>query len=124
MSKQDSTVIRNVIWNGILSLSSILFPIITFPYITRVLGVSTNGAVSFSMTVVNYFTSFATLGLSTYGVKACAQVKDDKDSLSKVTHELLIISCISAAFVLLVLFLSIAFLPAFSNYRSLLMIYY
>lgn len=123
MSKQYSTVIRNVVWNGILALSSMLFPLITFPYITRVLGVRTNGALSFSMTIVNYFTLFASLGLSTYGVKACAQVKEDKESLSKVTHELLIISCISAVLILLILFFCVFFLPVFKDYRFLIMIY-
>lgn len=123
MAKETSSITKNVIWNGILSLSSILFPIITFPYVTRVLGVTTNGAISFASSAINYFTLFATLGLSTYGVKACAQVKDDKDQLSKVTHELLIISSISAFFVLAILFIVLAFVPAFQNYRALMLVY-
>lgn len=123
MSRHLNSVTRNVIWNGILSLFSILFPIITFPYVTRVLGVTTNGAVSFSLSVVNYFALFAALGLSTYGVKACAQVKDDKEHLSKVTHELLIISSVSAIVVLSVLFMALTFVPAFRNYRVLMSVY-
>lgn len=120
--KQKSIGI-NVIWNGILSLSSILFPIITFPYMTRVLGVETNGAISFATSVVNYFALFATLGLSSYGVKACAQVKDDRDQLSIVTQELLMISSIAAIIVLAVLYLSLWFVPQFKGYRSLMMVY-
>lgn len=122
-NKKSASIGVNVIWNGILSLTSILFPIITFPYITRVLGVETNGAISFSSSVVNYFTLFATLGLSTYGVKACAQVKDDKDKLSKVTHELLMISSVAAVVVLIVLYLSLLFIPQFQNYRALMAVY-
>lgn len=99
IDRKQKSIGINVIWNGILSLSSILFPIITFPYITRVLGVETNGAISFATSVVNYFALFATLGLSSYGVKACAQVKDDKDQLSRVTQELLIISSVAAIIV-------------------------
>lgn len=120
--KQKSIGI-NVIWNGILSLSSILFPIITFPYITRVLGVETNGAISFTTSVVNYFALFATLGLSSYGVKACAQVKDDKDQLSRVTQELLIISSVAAIIVLIVLYFSLWVVPQFESYKSLMMVY-
>lgn len=113
----------NVIWNGILSLTSILFPLITFPYITRVLGVETNGAISFSSSVVNYFALFASLGLSTYGVKACAQVKNNKKELSKVTHELLIISLTAAFVVLIFLFIMLFCIPQFSSYRSLMAVY-
>lgn len=92
MMERHKSLVSNVIWNAILSLSQILFPLITFPYITRVLGVEANGANSFALSVVNYFALFASLGMSTYGVKACAQVKDNKDELSKVVQELLAIS--------------------------------
>lgn len=123
MNSKNKSIGINAIWNGILSLASILFPIITFPYITRVLGVEVNGAISFAMSVTNYFSLFATLGLSTYGVKACARVKDNRQELSKVTHELLIISMISAFLTLSVFYLSIVFIPQFRQYRFLMLIY-
>ena len=81
MSEANKSIKINVIWNAILSLSSIIFPFITFPYITRVLGVEVNGIISFSSATINYFSLFATLGLTTYGVKACAQVKDNSKEL-------------------------------------------
>lgn len=123
MEFKNKSVGINAIWNGILSLASILFPIITFPYITRVLGVEVNGAISFSLSVSNYFSLFATLGLSTYGVKACARVKDNRRELSKVVHELLIISTIAAIIVLVVFYGSMLFVPQFRQYRTLLFIY-
>ena len=122
MEFKNKSVGINAIWNGILSLASILFPIITFPYITRVLGVEVNGAISFSLSVSNYFSLFATLGLSTYGVKACARVKDNRRELSKVVHELLIISTIAAIIVLVVFYGSMLFVPQFRQYRTLLFI--
>lgn len=64
--ERHKSLVSNVIWNAILSLSQILFPLITFPYITRVLGVEANGANSFALSVVNYFALFASLGMSTY----------------------------------------------------------
>lgn len=123
MGANKKSLTLNVLWNGILSLSQILFPLITFPYITRVLGVEANGANSFSLSVVNYFALFATLGMSTYGIKACAQVKYDRKRLSKVVHELLFISGASTVAVLIVLYLSILLIPAFNNYRTLMFIY-
>lgn len=123
MGKNKNSLVLNIICNGVLSLSQILFPLITFPYITRVLGVEANGANSFALSTVKYFALFATLGMATYGVKACAQVKDDRKELSKVVHELLMISLIPTIAILTVLYVCIAFLPAFSNYSVLMFIY-
>ena len=72
--------------NAILTVSSVLFPLITFPYISRVLLVAGNGKVAFATSVVSYFTMFASLGLPTYGVRACAKVRDDKEKLSQTVQ--------------------------------------
>ena len=91
MKKQKSLVV-NYIMNTILTMSSIVFPIITFPYVSRILLPEGTGKVSFATSVIMYFSMFAQLGIPTYGVRACAKVRDDKTELSKVVHELLIIN--------------------------------
>lgn len=121
--ERHKSLVSNVIWNAILSLSQILFPLITFPYITRVLGVEANGANSFALSVVNYFALFASLGMSTYGVKACAQVKDNKDELSKVVQELLAISGTTTFIVIVILYMSIYFVPSFRSYSAIMFVY-
>ena len=63
MSETNKSIKINVIWNTILSLSSIIFPFITFPYITRVLGVEVNGIISFSSATINYFSLFCVVDL-------------------------------------------------------------
>lgn len=113
----------NAIMNGILSIANIIFPLITFPYITRTLGVNINGKLNFASSVINYFSLFATLGLSTYGTKACAKVRDDKDKLSKTVQELVIINMITTTIVLLILIISIVIIPKFSDNSLLLLIY-
>lgn len=122
-SKDSISLIKNVVWNGILSISQILFPLITFPYITRTLGVDANGANSFSLSVASYFLLFASIGIPTYGVKACAKVRGDKSELSKVVQELLSINCAVAVGVLIIYIISIYLVPQFQNYKLLLSIY-
>ena len=68
--------------NAILNASSFIFPFITFPYISRVLLPYGVGKVNFATSVVSYFSMFAMLGIPTYGVRICAQVRDDKRELS------------------------------------------
>ncbi|MEG0355737.1 MAG: oligosaccharide flippase family protein, partial [Lachnospiraceae bacterium] len=72
----------NFIMNFILTASAIIFPLITFPYISRVLGAVGNGKVAFAASVVTYFAMFASLGIPTYGIRACAKVRDDREELS------------------------------------------
>ncbi len=58
----------NFIMNAILTVSSFIFPLITFPYISRTLLVDGIGKVNFATSVISYFTMFASLGIPTYGI--------------------------------------------------------
>ena len=78
--------------NAILSVSGFLFPLITFPYISRILLPDGTGRVNFATSLISYFTMLAMLGIPTYGIRACAQVRDDKLKLSRTAHELLFIN--------------------------------
>lgn len=84
----------NFIMNAILKMSSFLFPLITFPYISRILGPEGNGKVSFASSVVYYFTVVASLGIPTYGIRICTRYRDDKEKLSRTVHELLMINSV------------------------------
>lgn len=82
--------------NAILTMSSFIFPIITFPYVSRILQPIGTGKVSFAVSVVNYFSMFAQLGIPTYGIRICAQVRDNRRELTRTAHELLMINgCMS-----------------------------
>lgn len=112
----------NFIMNIILKMSSFIFPMITFPYVSRVLLASGNGKVAFATSVVNYFVLIASLGIPTYGVKACAQVRDNHQKLSKTVHELLIINII-CMIISYALFIILMFtVPEFQNNSTLLWI--
>lgn len=114
---------RNAFVNGILSVANIIFPLITFPYVSRVLLVEANGRLNFSSSAVNYFSLFATLGLTTYGIKACARVREDRKKLSKTVHELLLINVITTSCVLIVFVLALLFVPRFNKEWLLMLIY-
>ena len=94
MKETQHSVRYNFIMNFILTASQFLFPLITFPYVSRVLSASGNGRVSFAASVANYFLMTASLGIPTYGVRACAQVRDDREELSKTVQEIFMINLI------------------------------
>lgn len=109
----------NFIMNAMLTMSSFIFPLITFPYVSRVLGPTGYGKVSFATALIAYFLIFAQLGIPTYGVRACAKVRDDKRLLTKTAHELLIINLVMSALSYAVLFLALIFVPKLREDRLL-----
>lgn len=67
----------------ILTVSSMIFPLISYPYVSRILMPSGMGKVAFATSIVTYFSMFAQLGIPTYGIRTCAKVRDDKKSCQK-----------------------------------------
>lgn len=92
----------NVLMNMLLTSSQMLFPLITLPYVSRVLSTYGTGAVAFAQSVLTYFSLVALMGMQTYGVKACAAVRDKPDELSQTVKELLVILLISTSVVFVI----------------------
>ena len=69
MSKKNKSLKMNFVMNVILTMSSFIFPLITFPYVSRILLPTGTGKVSFATSVVTYFSMFAQLGIPTYGIR-------------------------------------------------------
>ncbi len=116
MSKQIKqpkihSVKYNVVMNAILTTSTFLFPLITVPYVSRVLGPDNNGIVSWAYTFVGYFSLVAQLGFTMYGTRECAKLRDDRAALSKTVQELLIILFASTAIVYVVYVACLFFIP-------------
>lgn len=110
----------NFIMNAILTVSAVIFPMITFPYYSRVLGASGTGSVGFALAVVSYFTMIASLGVPTYGIRACAKVRDDKEQLSQTVQELLIINGATTVIMYIAFFMSLVYIPKFSGQKEIL----
>ena len=109
----------NFIMNAILTMSSFLFPLISFPYVSRILGPEGTGRVDFATSLIAYFLMFAQLGIPTYGVRACAKVRDDQRLLTKTAHELLIINLVMSVLAYAVLALGLIFVPRLRKDRLL-----
>lgn len=82
----------NFFLNFIYTLSGVLFPLITFPYASRVMGPEGIGVINFQLSFINYLALFAGMGIPMYGVREIARVREDKEKLRKTTQELLVIS--------------------------------
>jgi len=121
MSKQKSIKL-NFIMNALLTMSSFIFPLITFPYVSRILSPVGTGRVNFATSFVSYFTMAAQLGIPTYGIRACASIRDDKTKLTRTVHELLFINLVMSAVSYLVFFILLFTVPKLQEDRTLYII--
>ena len=119
-SKQS--IKKNFIMNALLTMSSFIFPLITFPYVSRILMPEGTGKVSFVTSVITYFSMFAQLGIPTYGIRACAKVRDDKKELSKVVQELLFINLIMSILTYVVFGICLFTIQRFRTEKTLFVI--
>lgn len=98
---------RNLLYNILLNILSVISPIITAPYVARVLEPDGVGLLNFSGTYAGYFALVASLGIPTYGVREVAKYREDKKHLSILVSQLMSIGVITTTLVTIVFFLTI-----------------
>lgn len=120
--KKKSLVV-NAFLNGLRSVLNILFPLITFPYVSRVLSVNGIGIYNFSSTYVGYFILIAGLGISTYAVREGAKYRDNIEKISNFASQIFSINMYSTVIAYLLLFLSLILFKSLNNYVSCILIF-
>ena len=108
---------KNFIYNIFYQVLAIIVPLITSPYLARVLGAEKIGINTWTYSVVFYFMIFATLGVNNYGNRSIAYIRDDKNELSRKFWS--IYSCQAFASTM-VIFIYIIYLVCFANKYKLI----
>jgi O-antigen/teichoic acid export membrane protein len=120
--QKEKSLKFNFVMNSLLTVSTIIFPLITFPYVSRILLPEGNGRVSFAASVVAYFLMLSQLGIPTYGIRACAKIRNNKEKLSRIVHELLFINLIMSLLVYIIFVGSLYIVPQFREEKTLFII--
>jgi len=110
MEKQKSLKL-NFIMNVILTVATIVFPLIIYPYISRILLPEGVGKVALAISIVSYFSMFAQLGIPVYGLRLVAQLRDDKIALTKAVQELFIINIVTTVISYIAFILTLILVP-------------
>ena len=116
------SVKRNFIYNSILTVSGYVFTLLTYPYISRVLGLSNVGIVNFVDGIINYFILFAMMGVNTLGIREIAVAKTDRTKLSNAFSGILLLNGITVMVAVVVLLVSMYTVPQLIPHRNLLYI--
>lgn len=85
---------KNIVYNVLLAISQVVFPLITFPYLARTLGPTQIGLLNFAEGIAKYFILLAALGIPIYGVREIAKQQDQASNRTKLFIEIFAINAI------------------------------
>lgn len=110
------SVKKNLVYNILYQVLILIIPLITTPYISRVIGPEGIGIHSYTYSIVNYFVLFAMLGINNHGNRSIAMVKDNKEELSKTFVSIYSLQIIMS--ILMIIIYSIVFIFIGNKYRA------
>jgi len=113
---------KNFIYSSILTVSTYLFPLLVYPYVSRTLGLSNIGIVNFVDNLIYYFTLISMMGITTVGVREIAAAKGDKPQLSRTFMSLLSLTGITTLAAVAALWIAMYTVPTLIPHRDLLYI--
>ena len=116
MAKQS--VAKNYMYNLCYQILTIVLPIITTPYVSRVLGAENIGIYSYTYSVVSYFILFGSLGVALYGKREIAYVQQNVKERTKVFWEILLCRTVT------IFIATIAYIIFFMNFELEYQTYY
>lgn len=79
----SSSIKKNFLYNAFYNVLILILPLITTPYISRVMGAERIGTYSYAYSIAYYFGLFILLGLNNYGNRTIAGVRDNRKQLSR-----------------------------------------
>lgn len=118
---QKKSVKLNAVLNVVKELMSIIFPMITFPYATRILGLDNYGEYTFSSSIVNYISYIASAGILRYAIRECAKVRDNKKKLSTLINEIFTINIITTIIAYIILAALLLFWKRLDSYTPIIL---
>lgn len=120
---KKKSLVLNAALNGLRNILNLIFPLITFPYVTRVLSVSGIGEYNFANSIVSYFLLLAGLGVSKYGVREGAKYRDDIEKESKFVSEVFTINMVATILAYILLAVVIVFSDQVNRYAITVIIF-
>lgn len=119
---RSASIKKNFTYNVILTMSTYIFGLIVFPYVSRVLGVDMIGRVNFADQTINYLHVLAAMGIGTVGVREIAACGDDRRKRSQVFSDMfsfILVLALVSVFILLVMIFTV---PQFTEIKRLLFV--
>lgn len=104
----NKSITKNYLYNVAYQILAMVIPLITTPYISRVLGAENIGIYSYTLSISAFFILFGSLGIALYGQREIAYVQNDKKKYSYTFWEILILRCITMTISLIIFYFTFA----------------
>ena len=98
---------------------TVITPLITTPYVARVLGAVNNGIYGYTFSIVTYFILFGSLGIAMYGQREIAYVQHDKEKQANIFWELVTIRIFTNIIALIIFYLLFCMNGAYAIYYKI-----
>lgn len=108
--------------NSLKQIMTALFPLITIPYVTRILGTDVYGRVNFSSSIVSYFLLFAGLGISFYCTREGSMLRENPVQFRRFASQMFSLNILTATGAFILLFLTVVIIPGLHPYWLLILI--
>lgn len=113
---------KNYVYNLLYTIINMIFPLITAPYLSYVLGAENIGKVNYATSIVTWFTIFSSFGIPRYGVREIARNRDDKKELSNSFWNLITIQLVLSLISIIIYLIIILNTSGLQKERTLHMI--
>lgn len=100
------SVAKNYVFNLIYQMLTVLLPLVTTPYLSRVLGSEPIGIYGYTISIVTYFIMFGSLGIAMYGQREIAYCQNDKENKSKTFFELILLRAVTLTISIIIFYFS------------------
>lgn len=116
------TITKNYIYNLIYQILVLILPLITTPYISRVLGSENIGIYSYTISIATYFILFGSLGVALYGQRQIAYEQKKGKKLSKTFWEVVILRFITMAISMIIFYFAFVNGEQYQVYYKILLL--
>lgn len=121
-SKDGKTLVANFGYLTLLQVASYLFPLITMPYLARVIGVDGFGKIAFASAIITWFQTITDWGFNYTATRDVAKNRDNTDEVSKIFSTVFWARCTLMIISLIILLILVAFIPIFRENVAVILV--
>lgn len=122
MIQEKKSITKNYMYNLIYQVLVLISPLITIPYISRVLGAENIGIYSYTLSITAYFILFGTLGMSLYAQREIAYNQDNPPKYSLIFWEMVLLRIITMSISILIYYFTIIKYGTYQLYYKILIL--
>ena len=116
------SIIKNYLYNLIYEILILIIPLVTTPYLSRVLAAENIGIFSYTLSIATYFVLFGSLGVAMYGKREIAYLQEDRKKRSSTFYEILLMRFITLGISLIIFYFTFAIKGNYSMYFKILIL--